>query len=107
MQNDRTEQNNESELARRDSGYIGEVTTATPDGKSSNANRNSLLMSVGDAASVARSRISLSSNRATPRGSSIKRMYCACQSCYLFTLLSTITLFVVGMSCAPREVETI
>lgn len=54
-------------------------------------------------ASVARSRVSVSSNRATPRGSSIKRMYCACQMCYLTTIFTTIILFIVGMSYAPRK----
>lgn len=56
------------------------------------------------AASISRmSRRSMSSNRVTPRGSSIKRMYCGCQLCYLFTVISTIILFIVGMSYAPRE----
>jgi len=61
------------------------------------------IMRAEEPASVARSRVSLSSTRATSRGSSIKRMYCACQSCYLFTIFISIILYVVGMSYAPRE----
>jgi len=68
---------------------------------------DSLLMrSEAAAASIAQlSRVSLSPNnhRATPKPSSIKRMYCGCQLCYLVTLLTTIFFFIVGMSYAPRH----
>lgn len=40
---------------------------------------------------------------APPRDSSLQRMYCGCQLCYLFTIITTIVLFTVGMSYAPRE----
>jgi len=105
-------QNNDNtgRLSKEDSGYIGDVNATTPETRRNNNNNNNpnsfaMRSALDDAASAARSRISLSSNRATPRGSSIQRMYCACQSCYLFTLILTIVLFVVGMSYAPREPE--
>lgn len=43
--------------------------------------------------------------REAPRGSSIKSMYFGCQLCYLFTLLTAIILFTVGMSYSPRQPE--
>jgi len=66
--------------------------------------RQSSVLRRPDAASISRmSRRSVRSSRVTPRGSSIKQMYCGCQICYLFTVISTIILFVVGMSYAPRQ----
>lgn len=107
LEKNETEPSHDAErMTRSESGYIGEVNAAAVDGSNPYNNRNSQLIrstEEGEAASVARSRLSLSSNRATPRGSSIKRMYCACQSCYFLTLVTTIYLFVVGMSYAPRE----
>ncbi|KAL7538976.1 hypothetical protein ACHAWF_006378 [Thalassiosira exigua] len=65
--------------------------------------KNSAVLRTLEAASVARSRVSMRSSRAAPRDSSIRRMYGSCQLCYLFTLVTSIVLFVVGMSYAPRE----
>jgi len=64
---------------------------------------DSRLMRSGAASVSHLSRMSLSSNRVTPRGSSIKRMFFGCQLCYFFSLLTTILLYIVGMSYAPRE----
>jgi hypothetical protein len=45
-------------------------------------------------------------NRTTPsKGSSIKSMYFGCQLCYLFTIITTMVVFTVGMSYAPRQPE--
>lgn len=57
-----------------------------------------------EAASPSRlSRVPVSSSRVTPRDSNLQRMYCGCQLCYLFTVITTTVLFIVGMSYAPRE----
>mmetsp|Transcript_37241 Transcript_37241/g.78015 ORF Transcript_37241/g.78015 Transcript_37241/m.78015 type:complete len:539 (-) Transcript_37241:154-1770(-) len=98
---DDDESNNNNNVTSSSSGS----TTNNNNNNNNNPNSFAMRSALDDAASAARSRISLSSNRATPRGSSIQRMYCACQSCYLFTLILTIVLFVVGMSYAPREPE--
>lgn len=57
-----------------------------------------------DAASHGRRRVPIPTLRSSPqRDSNLQRMYCGCQLCYLFTIIITIILFVVGMSYAPRE----
>ncbi|KAL3767973.1 hypothetical protein ACHAWU_005431 [Discostella pseudostelligera] len=57
-----------------------------------------------DEASHSRRRVPIPTLRSSPqRDSNLQRMYCGCQLCYLFTIITTIILFVVGMSYAPRE----
>lgn len=41
--------------------------------------------------------------RRQQRPSSVHQMYRGCQFCYIFTVLSSIVLFVVGMAYAPRQ----
>lgn len=55
-------------------------------------------------ASLARSTVS-ATRHTQPKPSSVRRMYCACQLCYLVTIITTIILFIVGMSYAPRQPE--
>ncbi|KAL9186663.1 hypothetical protein ACHAXT_005901 [Thalassiosira profunda] len=94
MQNDDAEKAEEGESDEKEESEVD------------NLQRSSSAAMRSGQASVARSRISLSSRRATPRGSSIKRMYGACQLCYLFTVITTVILFIVGMSYAPRQPVT-
>ena len=54
-----------------------------------------------DVASI--SQLSRRSSRITSRNSSIKRMYCGCQLCYLVTIITSIILFIAGMAYAPRK----
>lgn len=91
MQNEETTE----EQAEEGNGNLGDDTHNKP-------TNDSMLMRSEAASVAAQSRISRSSTRAVPRGSSIKQMYCACQMCYLFTVLTTILLFITGMSYAPR-----
>ncbi len=71
---------------------------------SSRKNRSGLVSRPEvDAVSHSRLRVPVSTFRAPTRDSSLQRMYCGCQLCYLFTIITTTVLFIVGMSYAPRE----
>ena len=73
-------------------------------GSSSGKNRSGLIPPTDAASQHSRFRLPISTQRAPPpRDSSLQRMYCGCQLCYLFTIITTVILFIEGMSYAPRE----
>mmetsp|Transcript_30009 Transcript_30009/g.61264 ORF Transcript_30009/g.61264 Transcript_30009/m.61264 type:complete len:536 (-) Transcript_30009:150-1757(-) len=71
-----------------------------------NTNRNTNYTSPGENVSISqRSRISTTTSaaRRKPKGSSIRRMFFACQICYLTIFLVTGILAIVSLSYAPRQ----
>ena len=65
--------------------------------------KNDANVMLGDQASVSQiTRLSTTSARREPKGHSIRRMYCACQFCYLATFLTTGILAIISLSYAPR-----
>lgn len=74
------------------------------DEKMDNDNENAVmnaskLFDMVDQASVSLSR----ATTRRQRPSSLKQMYRSCQFCYMFTILTSIILFIVGMAYAPRD----
>mmetsp|Transcript_24594 Transcript_24594/g.37080 ORF Transcript_24594/g.37080 Transcript_24594/m.37080 type:complete len:495 (+) Transcript_24594:75-1559(+) len=69
------------------------------------ANRRSNSLTRSEQVSVTQlSAMSVTTNRRPPKKkSSIRRMYGVCQVVYLVTIFFTVTLFIVGMSYAPRQ----